>query len=237
MPLKFETDLLGPLELDLRREGVDLQARKVTFTISRPGKKVHVKVLMDTGKVILDEDVPLHQEAANTPLTVSWPSAEGRVMQIALTAYDVYGFYTGVEISPWRVDVPHEEVLFDTGKDDIRPDQRPKLDASLGAISEVLRKYGGLAPIQLFIAGHTDTVGPAESNRELSQKRARSIGLYYRKKGLRIPIRYEGFGEQALAVGTKDETDEPRNRRAEYILSIEDPVEKGTSIVPVWRSL
>ena len=40
---------------------------------------------------------------------------------------------------------------------------------------------------------------------------------------MRIPVLYEGFGEEALAVATADETDEPKNRRAQYILAIEDP--------------
>ena len=29
---------------------------------------------------------------------------------------------------------------------------------------------------------------------------------------------YEGFGEEALKVATADQTDEPRNRRADYVL-------------------
>jgi len=46
---------------------------------------------------------------------------------------------------------------------------------------------------------------------------------------------YEGFGEQSLAVATPDETDEPRNRRVDYILSVEDPPLKAAGFRPVWK--
>lgn len=237
MPLKFDTELLGPLELTLHNEDVDLAARKVRFTVSRPAAKASVRVLMDTGKLAFDGEVPFGGAAASSPLEVSWPAAEGRVMQIAIRVWDTSDFYTGVEISPWRVDIPHEEVNFDSGKWDVRADQRAKLDKSHQDIAEVARKYGALAPVKLFIAGHTDTVGDEASNRKLSLNRAKSIGAYFRKKGLRIPIFFEGLGEEALAVGTQDEQDEPKNRRAEYILAIEDPVVKGSGFKPTWRPL
>jgi len=237
MPLAFETEVLGPLQLTFEKADLDLAARKLTFKLSRPVRKVHVRVLMDTGKVACDADVPFSGEAAGTPLTVSWPGAEGKVMRIAVTAFDTSSFYTGVELSPWQLDIPHEEVLFDTGKWEVRADQKAKLDDSVKKISEVLAKYGSIAPIRLFIAGHTDTVGSSESNRTLSLNRARSIGEYFRQRGIRIPILYEGFGEEALMVGTKDETPEERNRRVEYIVAIEDPVMKGTSFQPSWRKL
>lgn len=54
--------------------------------------------------------------------------------------------------------------------------------------------------------------------------------------GLKIPIAYQGFGETVLEVQTKDEVDEPRNRRADYLLSIEAPRMK-TGVVPRWRRL
>jgi outer membrane protein OmpA-like peptidoglycan-associated protein len=62
-------------------------------------------------------------------------------------------------------------------------------------------------------------VGDKGANRTLSQQRARAIGAYFRKKGLSVPIYFQGFGEDALAVKTEDNVDEARNRRALYILS------------------
>jgi len=36
-------------------------------------------------------------------------------------------------------------------------------------------------------------------------------------------------------VATPDNTDEPRNRRVDYILSVEDPTLKATEFQPVWK--
>jgi len=72
--------------------------------------------------------------------------------------------------------------------------------------------------MQLYVAGHTDTVGTSASNRKLSLARARAIATYFKSKGLRIPIAFAGFGEDVLLVKTADETDERRNRRVDYVL-------------------
>ncbi|HEV7555274.1 MAG TPA: OmpA family protein, partial [Kofleriaceae bacterium] len=72
--------------------------------------------------------------------------------------------------------------------------------------------------MQLYVAGHTDTVGSSASNRKLSLARARAIATYFRGKGLVMPIAFAGFGEDVLAVKTPDETDEHANRRVDYVL-------------------
>ena len=68
------------------------------------------------------------------------------------------------------------------------------------------------------MAGHTDTVGSSAKNRKLSLDRARAIGRYLRAKGIAIPIAVAGYGEDVLKVRTPDATDEPANRRADYVL-------------------
>lgn len=83
--------------------------------------------------------------------------------------------------------------------------------------------------------GHTDTVGKTDDNRELSLKRAKSIASYFRQRGLKVPVFYEGFGEQSLAVPTPDETAEAANRRAEYIIAVEDPSLTNAPFAPRWR--
>ena len=239
MPLEFDTEYWSvPLSMSLEKDrDVDVPGRQVTFRLTRPAGKATVRVLMDTGKLAFDGEVPFAGEAPGQPLSITWPEAPGQVMRIDLQAYDTAGFYTGVEITPWRVDIPHEEVSFDSGRADVKASEGPKLDASWELIRAAVVKYGRLAEIRLYVAGHTDTVGAAASNHQLSLQRARAIGVYFRKKGLQLPIYFEGFGEDALAVSTADETDEPRNRRAEYIISIDDPVAKGSRLQAHWQRL
>jgi outer membrane protein OmpA-like peptidoglycan-associated protein len=237
LPLAFETEFLGPLKLTVNPDGVDLPNRKLTFTASRPLKKVHLRVETDTGWTSADRDLPMREEPAGTPLTVGWQEGPGQVLTIELTAYDAAEFYTSVELFPWRLDIPHEEVVFEPGRWDIRDAEKPKLDQSYEKISAAVKKHSRLADLKLFIVGHTDTVGPAEKNRSLSLSRALSLGGYLRRKGLKIPIFCEGYGEGALKVGTPDETDEPRNRRAEYILAVDNPTVTGAPTPPNWRKL
>jgi outer membrane protein OmpA-like peptidoglycan-associated protein len=237
MPLEFEASLYGPLRITVDKKDVDVPGRKLKFTLNHPVAKAHLRVVLDSGKLAIDDDVNFNSEAPGTPLELSWPAGEGNVMLIDLKGFDPDGFFNGVELSPWQVDIPHEEVNFDTGKWDIRPDQESKLDKSYRLISDAVEKFGQLAEIKLYVAGHTDTVGTNEHNRSLSLNRARSLCGYFRKRGLRVPIFYEGFGEEALLVGTPDETDEPRNRRAEYIIAIDKPTVAHAPFEANWRKL
>ncbi|NVJ25950.1 OmpA family protein [Myxococcus sp. AM011] len=237
MPLSFDTELNGPLRLDVRSEDVDVAGRKLRFQLSRPAGRVELTVLMDTGKKAFEGEVPFKGEPAGTPLPLSWPPAEGRVMKISLRAFDTSDFYTGVDLFPWRVDIPHEEVGFASGRADIPAAERGKLDRSHALIAEALAKYGRFAAVRLYVLGHTDTVGATADNRELSLKRARSIAAAFRQRGLKVPIFYEGFGEESPAVRTPDETAEAGNRRAEYIIAVEDPTLDGAPFSPRWRKL
>jgi outer membrane protein OmpA-like peptidoglycan-associated protein len=147
------------------------------------------------------------------------------------------GAFRSFSLFPWSVYIPHEEVNFATDSSAIAASEAPKLQASLTKIGDALAKHKDLGAIKLYIAGHTDTVGAAKYNLGLSLKRAQAIADWFRKNGLRIPIAFEGFGEQALRITTPDNTDEPRNRRVDYILSVEDPVLKATDFRPVWKMI
>jgi outer membrane protein OmpA-like peptidoglycan-associated protein len=237
MPLSFDAELLGPLRLTVVPEDVDVAGRTLRFSLSRPAARAEVTVLMDTGKKAFEGEVPFDGAPAGRPLEVTWPAAEGKVPRISLKAFDTSDFYTGVDLFPWRVDIPHEEVNFASGRAEVPAAERRKLDASHALISDAVKRYGRFAELRLYILGHTDTVGDTASNRALSLERARGIAAYLRKKGLELPIFYEGFGEQSPAVPTPDETDEASNRRAEYILAVEPPALSSTPFPPRWRKL
>ncbi|GHG83601.1 OmpA family protein [Comamonas sp. JC664] len=237
MPLSFDTELYGPLKVEVRREDVDVAARRMRFVLNRPAKRAELTVLMDTGKKAFEGEVPFKGEAAGTPLELTWPAEEGRVMKISLRAFDTAEFYTGVDLFPWQVDIPHEEVNFASGRADIPASERGKLDKSHALIAEALAKYGRFASLRLYVIGHTDTVGAAAENQDLSLRRAKSLAAYFRKKGLRVPVFYEGLGEAAPAVVTPDETAEAANRRAEYIIAVEDPVLQHAPRPTRWRKL
>jgi outer membrane protein OmpA-like peptidoglycan-associated protein len=229
MPIDVEAELLPQLEVKVAPEDVDLEKRKLRLSANRPLKKVQISVMSDVGTPLGTTEVPVDGSAAE----VSWDQSKGTPMRITLQAWDEDEFFGAVELFPWRVDIPHEEVNFATGSHEVAGAEAPKLDKSLALIKDAIAKYGKLATIRLFIAGHTDTVGDAASNRALSDRRAQSIGRWFAQHGVKIPILYAGFGEDLLLVKTPDQTDEAKNRRAEYIVAVDAPAMKGATFRPL----
>lgn len=234
MPIDVTARLLAPLTLEVDRAEVHLGRQTLRLKASRPLEKVHISVLSDTGDPLGETEAPVEVDEDGW-VFLHWEQAPGRVLRISVRGMDADGFFGGVDLYPWRVDIPHEDIEFASGQVVIRPGETPKLEASLAELKAALAKYGRLAKgITLYIAGHTDTVGDAASNQALSERRARAIGAWFRKRGIPVPIRYAGLGESRLLVLTPDEKDEPKNRRAEYIVAIDPPQVGGVSR---WRSL
>jgi outer membrane protein OmpA-like peptidoglycan-associated protein len=247
--LSFDTVVAPQLRIGVDKARVDLTARRLEARFSRPAERAEIKVFAATGGALLAEATQdLGGAAAETPLIIAWPAPAGGaaanaggkgddVGRIDLRLYDPDGFHAGVSLYPWSVHIPHEEVGFATDAATIAASEQPKLEASLGLISAALARHRDLGPIRLYIAGHTDTVGKPAYNLGLSQRRAQAIAAWFRRRGLRLPILYEAFGEHAPLVGTADETDEARNRRVDYILAIDDPLMKASAFRPTWKRI
>ena len=121
--------------------------------------------------------------------------------------------YAGFTFSPWFLDIPHQDILFATNSATIEEAEEWKLESTLEQLKDVLDKYGPVIPVKLYIGGCTDTVGDRQSNQALSKARARSIAKWLSSHGYDQPIFYHGFGEDWLAVPTKDGVNEAANRK------------------------
>ncbi len=212
------------LKVMVDKTKVDMKAHRLEVKMSRPAGKVKITVYDESNAVLAEDEQDFSGRGGGTPLIVTWnPSSDAAVGKIELRAYDAQGNWVGVEIAPWFVNIPHDDVNFRTDSSDIDAPEAPKLEAAFAKIQEALNKDAAAgrmhAGITLYIAGHTDTVGSGAHNFKLSQDRARSISAWFRKRGVKIPISYEGFGETTPVVKTADNIDEVRNRRADYVLS------------------
>jgi outer membrane protein OmpA-like peptidoglycan-associated protein len=239
--LSFQTIVSGNVNVTIDKSHVDLARGRMEMQVSIPDGKVELTILSATdGTTLVDHEQEFSDHRVETPLVVTWkPHAkEAEVGRVDVRVSDPTGAFSSFSLFPWSVYIDHEEVKFATDSAVIVAEETPKLQASLAKINaaSLRAERQGHKP-KLFLAGHTDTVGAAQHNLELSRRRAQSIAGWFRKNGLRIPIAYEGFGEQALYIITPDNTDEPRNRRVDYFLSEEEPPIKATDFRPTWKTM
>jgi hypothetical protein len=226
--LHFDVVVAGDLKIGYARERLDLDAHTLAFTLTRPAGHAELRVIGDDGQELAHASADYKGERPGTWLPISWtPARPGNVLALELRATSSDGVGGGVRLVPWSVHIPHDEVVFETGKSDVRPTEEAKLDKSykaiVDAVADVRKAEPGLA-VKLYIAGHTDTVGSSADNRKLSLARARAIAAWFHDRGLPLPIAYSGYGEDALKVKTADNSDEAANRRVDYIVGVEEPL-------------
>ena len=173
MSFTFDFELTEGLELTIPLERVDLDAHELTLTMSRPADRVEYDVTSDEGVSIGSGAAPFNGEAGGTPLRVRWSQSPGVVLKITLTAYDTTGFWSQIELIPWSVEIPHEEIHFATGSDVIEESEMPKILSAYDELQLAVERYGRFVDINLYVGGYTDTVGSRSDNQRLSEQRAR----------------------------------------------------------------
>lgn len=102
-------------------------------------------------------------------------------------------------------------VNFDSGKTEIRPESLPRLD---GVVEYLTYKKSA----RIEISGHTDNVGNAKANKELSLRRAQACRDYLMKKGVDgARIVALGYGDERPIATNETEEGRQKNRRIEAI--------------------
>ena len=105
------------------------------------------------------------------------------------------------------------DVLFDTGKFDLRSEAREKL----AKLSGIVLAHPGL---KLAIEGYTDSTGSDELNRKLSQDRADAVRGYLTEQGLpQDSVTAQGFGKSEPVADNNTAAGRQKNRRVEIVVS------------------
>jgi outer membrane protein OmpA-like peptidoglycan-associated protein len=115
--------------------------------------------------------------------------------------------------TPRGLKVNMADVLFDTGKYDLRPPARE----ALAKLSGIVLAHPGL---KLEVEGYTDSVGSETFNQQLSEQRATTVRQYLIAQGLpENSISSRGFGETAPIASNDTPQGRQQNRRVEIIVS------------------
>lgn len=221
--LKLTIAYLPQLTISLVRKQIDLARGSLAFSLSQPARRALLVARSRDGRELARVTRRYGGAPAGRLLRISWPPPAQPIARIDLRVYNTRGQWAGKAIRAWRMTIAHREVVFESDRWTLRPAELPKLDAAIARIRKAAERVGAQLPVQVYVAGFTDTVGGRAHNRALSQKRARAIARYFSRHGVKMPVFYRGFGEEALAVTTADETPEVRNRRALYVLANEPP--------------
>ncbi|MBI3071838.1 MAG: OmpA family protein [Deltaproteobacteria bacterium] len=233
--MEFTVAAQPPLRVQILRSELDLEKRRLVFTQSRPAAKTELLVWAKSGGDPVQKKEIEWKGDPLTKLEIIWDALDGELGRLAVKTYDADGFWAGVEVEPFTVEIPHDEVEFESGSDVIRKNEAPKLEKSYALLRDALEKHKDDIEMKLFIAGYTDTVGGVDYNMGLSERRARSIARWFKKR-IRIPVYYQGFGKSVLAVVTPDQTPEPKNRRALYVLTNMPPVTSTAIPRQYWKA-
>jgi len=127
------------------------------------------------------------------------------------------------------------DVLFDTGKADLKSSARERL----AKVAGILIAY---PDIRVEIDGYTDSTGSLELNQRLSQERADSVRNFLASQGVSSPsITTQGFGPSAPIASNDTASGRQQNRRVELVVSGSSigqaagqnaGVQNGTSVAP-----
>ncbi|NPA17116.1 MAG: OmpA family protein, partial [Aquificae bacterium] len=100
------------------------------------------------------------------------------------------------------------EIHFDTNKAEVKAEYYPEIEK----LAEYLKEH---PDVKVIIEGHTDSVGPAEYNLKLSQKRAESVRQILIEKYGISPDRViaRGYGETRPVASNDTPEGRAKNRR------------------------
>ncbi len=113
------------------------------------------------------------------------------------------------------IDFAIQNINFETAKAVITTDSR----AVLAQVIDVLNRYPAY---KLAIGGHTDSIGAAEANQKLSERRAEAVFNYLKDAGVSASrMTYSGFGETMPIADNINKAGREQNRRVTLDLSME----------------
>ncbi len=122
-----------------------------------------------------------------------------------------------VELQSERISL-RDAVHFDSRLDTIKPESFPVLDQ----VAALINQHGEIKRIR--VEGHTDNIGSAEYNKDLSARRAASVVRYLVGKGVAASrLEAVGYGFDKPIASNETALGRARNRRSEFTIVADAP--------------
>jgi len=188
--------------------------------ISRADNKVHhvavsvngtfVKAYVDNQRVVNDPDgIPRPIKHVGIRIESSGSQANDKVM------FTNFRLAEGGKSIKSALDtdgkIVTHGILFDTGKDVIKPESLPTLKMILGLLE-------GDPALKFSIEGHTDNQGGKGINQPLSEKRAEAVKAWLVGKGIAADrLRSKGWGDTKPIDKNDSAEGRANNRRVEFV--------------------
>ncbi len=132
-------------------------------------------------------------------------SNQSRTVEMAAGEVVVQDFQLSIQLN-------FENVYFDTGRHNLRPDAKVILDG----VAQMLISNPG---VSVMLTGNTDSDGSPEYNQELAENRALSVRSYLISKGVsELSLSTVGYGEERPAVPNNTDENKALNRRTEFTI-------------------
>jgi len=155
------------------------------------------KAIEDAQKALAEKD---------SLLAVQKAEAQRKLDALSSKAISVYRDARGTILSM-------SDILFETGKADLKQELRENLSA-IGAILQSL-----LTESKVMVEGHTDNVGSADFNQKLSEQRAKAVMQYLVERGINASrLQAIGYGLTKPVADNKTEEGRAKNRRVELVI-------------------
>jgi OOP family OmpA-OmpF porin len=102
-------------------------------------------------------------------------------------------------------------INFDTGKSDIKPESEP-------IIEQIVTLLKNNLSLKLSVEGHTDNVGNPQSNKTLSEQRAKAVVMAVASQGIDAGrLSAVGWGQEKPIADNRSEEGRAKNRRVEIV--------------------
>ena len=171
--------------------------RIASFTSNAASGKYLVSLPSGTnyGIVVRQEGYLFHSENFDLPATATFAEV---VKDIPLKKLEV------------GTTIVLRNIFFDTGKATLRPESTAELERLQKLLTE-------LPTLKLEMAGHTDNVGAAAMNKDLSQRRAQAVVAYLTQHGTAAArLTAAGYGDTKPVAPNTTKDGRQQNRRTEF---------------------